>query len=110
MHLTKNERAAIPFFVKELRTAKGKDAAITFGYLVDDWNYHNQKKISDIGGKKIIRHIRDEGLIKRLMADNYGYFIADNAKAYQNYLDMLARKIAKLRKTYVAMTRQYKGL
>lgn len=105
--MKKNEQLALRYFVTELRTAKGKDSAITVGYLVDRWNMANpKKKIDDTGGKRIIRHIRNEGIIKRLMADNYGYFIADNREAYERYLDMLHRRAKRVMNTYKAMANQ----
>jgi len=107
-NMVKNEVAAISFFVAELKTAEGKDQAITLGWFVDNWNRMNPKhKISDAGGKRIIRHIRDNGLVKRLMADQYGYFVAENKKAYDKYLNMLYRRMKKLQTTYTAMKRQY---
>lgn len=104
--LTKREQMAVDFFVELLKTTKGSDTAITNGYLVDNWNRVAAKKISDISGRRIIRHIRITGLIRKLMADNYGYFIASNNKDYQRYLDMLTRRIKTLSRTHHAMKNQ----
>jgi hypothetical protein len=108
--LTSREEKAVGFFIKVLETAEGADAAVTFGYLVDNWNKKHFKskkyQITDIEGKRIIRYIRDTGLIRRLMADHYGYFIAENNSQYNKYLAMLERKIQKLSRTYNALKRQ----
>lgn len=107
MELTKNEQAAVKYFAQELRTARGKDSAITLGYFVDKWNYMNpNQKINDASGKKIIRHIRDNGIIKRLMADRYGYFIADSQQEYEDYVDMIGRRAKRIMHTYKTMRNQ----
>lgn len=109
-NLKPKEQAAVGFFIQILRTAEGSEAAVTFGYLVDNWNkkYYKSKNkwLNDTQGKRIIRHIRDNGLVRRLMADNYGYFISDNKAKYENYLAMLERKIKKLSRTYNALKKQ----
>jgi hypothetical protein len=105
--LTQNEAAAVQYFARELRTAKGADSAITNGYLVDNWNWKNpNQKINDASGRRIIRHIRVNGIIKKLMADSYGYFIANDDDAYNRYLDMLQRRIKTISRTHKAMRNQ----
>lgn len=108
--LKPKEQRAVDFFVRVLETAESSESAVTFGYLVDNWNkkhYKSEKhQLNDDEGKRIIRYIRDNGLIRRLMADNYGYFIADNIDKYKDYLSILERKIQKLTKTYNALRRQ----
>lgn len=107
MKLMKKEQAALSYFVAELKhTTKGAETAITLGYLVDQWNRTAPHKIDDTNGKRIIRYIRNEGLVKRLMADRYGYFVAKNKKDYDTYLEMLRRRMSQISTTYKALARQ----
>jgi hypothetical protein len=105
--LSKKERAALPFFVHELLTTEGKDTAISLGWFVDNWNKKNRNQLlTDPDGRRIIRFIRNNGLVPRVMADRYGYFVASNAMAYNAYIEMLGRKLRRLNQTYQSLRNQ----
>mgnify|MGYP003434993252 FL=1 len=109
-HLSKRERAALPFFIKELSGTEGPDSAITLGWFVDNWNRRHLKNahhlLTDVDGRRIIRFIRNNGLVPRLMADRYGYFVASSSMAYNKYVEMLGRKLRRMNQTYQALRNQ----
>lgn len=99
----------VPFFVKELSATEGKDTAITLGWFVDNWNKRNrQNQITDPDGRRIIRFIRNNAVVPRLMADHYGYFVAGNSPEFHKYLNMLERKLHRLNATLTALKKQYR--
>lgn len=105
--LSKNEQAALKFFVTELKSTIQNGDHIMLGWFVDTWNKRNaNQKINDAGGRRIIRHIRDNGVIKRLMADRNGYFVAENRAQYDKYLKMIEGRMRRVANTYRAMLKQ----
>ena len=88
--LSDKELEAVPVLVSVLKQAYGKDNAI-----------YNQQLCSLVPGltsarlRKIINHIRQNGLVQCLIASSKGYYIAETEQEMKDYEDsLLGREMA----------------
>lgn len=82
------ETELLPIIVSRLKTAIGKHNAVKNGYLCDLLSEYGFDS-SEARVRKIIRHIRVNGYVKRLIATSAGYYISNNYNELHDYIDSL---------------------
>ena len=89
--LTTKEMALVPLVVNILETRKGKKQAITNRKII--------KILKNIGYRttpprirKIIRHIRINGSIKKLIATSKGYYVSTKKSELDDYIQSLYQR------------------
>ena len=94
--LSDEEMKLLPFFVIGLKGKKGKENAIT-NKAIQKAFQENQKwnlKIPDSRVRKIINHIRVNGLVNGLCASSNGYYVAADQNELKEYLEGLKQRIS----------------
>ena len=90
--LNDDERKLLPQFVNGLRTKIGKEKAITNKEIRAKFKERGVS-IPDSRVRKIINHIRINGLVELLCASSKGYYIAKNDKEINEYMIGLKSRI-----------------
>ena len=86
----------LPVIVKGLSTKTNKDKAITNGKMVKALRDAGYTGLSEPRIRKIINHIRVNGLIKNLVASNKGYWIEENINARKEYVLSIKQRAASM--------------
>lgn len=103
--LTKVEESQLPLVVERLKKAKGKqNSAVNqdiIDYIVSHGFTSNSARI-----RKLINHIRTNGLVKHLISTSLGYYIATNKKEYDSYILSLEQRISAITEVRDALITQ----
>lgn len=99
------EKTLVPVFIRGLITKVGKDNAITNSQIVKAMKGANYK-VSDTRVRKIINHIRINGLVNGLIATSGGYYIATSEKELQEYEESLLGRESAIRAVRLSMAKQ----
>ena len=90
----------LPLMVKGLKTKLGKDNAVTSKQIIASLS----QPLYDMGGKlsgarirKVINHIRLNGLVRNLVASSKGYYIENNSELRESYKQSLRDRISAIR-------------
>ena len=86
----------VPAVLNFLHTCKGKDNAMTNGqirYELDKLGLSSDA----VRVRRVIRYIRQNQMIKGLLASNRGYYISDDPSEMQRYIDLLNKMEAAFR-------------
>lgn len=86
------ELSLVNGFCLGLISKKGKQNAITNRQIIDSYNKQGIK-LSSARVRKIINHIRINGLVSRVCATSDGYYIAANDEEFNEYLQSLHERI-----------------
>lgn len=103
--LSDDEMKLLPAFVAGLRNKIGKQNAITNKAIQkafresEKWNLN----IPDARVRKIINHIRINGLVNGLCASSNGYYVAANDQELSDYLEGLKQRIGSQLMVYDAL-------
>jgi len=104
--LTEYERnALLPVIVNALKLKLGKDKAVKNSEIVTGmkaWGY----KITEARVRKIINHIRTNGLVSGLMATSNGYYIATHRTELKEYIESLRGRELAIRTVRQNMEKQ----
>jgi len=103
--LSDEEVKLLPFFVVGLKGKKGKANAIT-NKAIQKAFHENPKwnlKIPDSRVRKIINHIRVNGLVNGLCASSNGYYVAADQNELKEYLEGLRQRISSQMMVYDAV-------
>lgn len=104
--LTDYERnVLLPVICRGLSTKVGKAKAITNEKITEamkDADY----KINDVRLRKIINHIRTNGLVKWLVATNRGYYVATSRDDVEQYIESLKGREDAIRAVRESMEKQ----
>jgi len=103
------EKTLVPVFIRGLITKVGKDNAITNGQIVTALKQAGYK-ISDTRVRKIINHIRINGLVQGVIATSDGYYIATSEQELMDYEESLLGRESAIRAVRVSMARQRKDM
>ena len=99
------ERTLLPVMVRNLAVKRGRSAAVTNSYICS-----RLKALGyDINGarvRKLINHIRVNGLVPRLIATSDGYYIATDRRELDDYIESLRGRELAIRAVREAMERQ----
>lgn len=107
--LTDYERnTLLPVIAMGLRSKVGEAKAITNEKItraMKDAGY----KLNDARLRKIINHIRVNGLVKWLIATSKGYYVAANRSDVEQYIDSLKGREDAIRAVRDSMEQQLRG-
>lgn len=93
--LSEEEMKLVPAFVAGLKSKIGKKNAITNRQIQKAFQAHERWKIDipDARVRKIINHIRVNGLVMGLCASSKGYYVASSNQELEDYLEGLKQRI-----------------
>lgn len=103
------EKTLVPVFIRGLITKVGKDNAITNGQIVTAMKGAGYR-ISDTRVRKIINHIRINGLVQGVIATSDGYYIATTEQELADYEESLLGRENAIRAVRLSMARQRKDM
>ena len=104
--LTEYEFDILPIIVKCLKRHIGKDNAITNDEMSEGMYKHGYRKVGSARIRKIINHIRINGMIDGLMATSDGYYITTDIKEMMSYISSLDGRIQAITEVRDAMVEQ----
>ena len=103
--LTRYEKEElVPLAVDVLRHCIGKKYALSNKNFLNRWG--GGYKIGPARLRKIINYIRNRGLIKGLVANGRGYYIAQSREELENYIESLKGREDALKQLRRSITRQ----
>jgi hypothetical protein len=100
--LSKEELELVPLFITGLETKIGKKNSIT-GKAIRNRLKEKSILVSDARVRKIINHIRVNGLVKHLCATSNGYYVAATHFEIYDYLKSLHERISAQQAVYNVM-------
>lgn len=103
------EKTLVPVFIRGLITKVGKDNAITNAQIVTAMKAAGYR-ISDARVRKIINHIRINGLVQGVIATSDGYYIATTEQELADYEESLLGRENSIRAVRLSMARQRKDM
>lgn len=103
------EKTLLPVFIRGLITKVGKDNSITNSAIVKAMKQGGYK-ISDTRVRKIINHIRINGLVQGLIATSDGYYIATSEKELADYEESLLGRENAIRAVRLSLARQRRDM
>jgi hypothetical protein len=104
--LTPEELQLVPMFIEGLKTKIGKDNSITGGEIQKAFAEKMNLKVGGARIRKIINHIRINGLVKYLCATSKGYYVANKKAEIEEYLTSLHERISAQTKVYTVLKEQ----
>ncbi len=87
------EEVLIPIMVKCLEKHIGKENAITNTEMRCKLAEHGYGNINEVRVRKIISHIRQEGLVPCLVGTGRGYHVATSVREMNEYVESLNSRI-----------------
>jgi hypothetical protein len=91
--LTEEERNLLPKFVRGLKKRIGKENAITNGEIREAFKKNAGIIIPPSRVRKIINHIRINGLVNLLCASSKGYYVGSIDKEIVEYMEGLKNRV-----------------
>lgn len=82
----------LPLVVKRMKEKVGKKSAVTNSHVVKMFKKHGYK-LTESRFRKIIQHIRVNGLIPCLVSSGHGYYIATKQSEVEMYVKSLDKRI-----------------
>ena len=105
--LTPKEREVyMPPIIRGLRGKVGKQKIVTSTQIVDGLYANCNIKISAARVRKIVNHIRNNGIIPCLIATSDGYYIAETKDEMLDYIDSLYGRVEAIEAVALSMKRQ----
>lgn len=103
--LTDYERQTLlPVMIAGLRRKTGRGMAVTNKYILS--RLKDRYKISEARVRKLINHIRVNGLVPCLIATSEGYYIAQSEQELADYEQSLLSREEAIRAVRLAIDRQ----
>lgn len=99
------ENTLLPLFVKSLSKRVGSDSAVTNKEIVSRMKSAGYQ-INDSRVRKLINHIRTNGLVNGLIATNGGYYIATSESELAEYEESLLGREAAIRAVRLSIAKQ----
>lgn len=89
--LTESEREAVPYIEQIIKSAVGRDNAVTNKQIIRLVNNRHELKfiLREARVRKIINHIRSNDIIPCVIATSTGYYVAQNERELLEYEDSL---------------------
>ena len=100
-------KTLVPVMVRSLAGHIGKAAAITNKYICSRMRLCGYQ-ISDARVRKIVNHIRTNGLVQWLIATSGGYYVAETEEELKEYEDSLLGREQAIREVRLSIERQRK--
>jgi hypothetical protein len=105
--LSDRELELVPLFIKSLVTKVGRPLAVSESEIIDHLKDLNVK-ISVNSVRRIIHHVRIKGLVKRLIASPWGYYIEPDIGELSSYIKQLRQRREALDKVISILDGQLK--
>lgn len=86
------ERRAVPIIVERFRKRPGKTNVVTSKTMIDGLKEHFGIELNDSRIRKIIQYIRLNGLLIGLVATSSGYFLTQNPKDLEEWIESLKQR------------------
>ena len=99
------EKVLLPVMVRGLYNKYGRANAVKNGYICDRLKALGYD-ISEARVRKLINHIRINGLVPRLMASSAGYYITSDRQELADYIETLRGRENSIRAVREAMEAQ----
>ena len=107
--LTDEEKELLPMFIQGLTLRVGNENAVKNKEIRAAFENKKEIVIPDGRVRKIINHIRINGLVKNLAATSKGYFISETKAEAEDYLASLGERIGAQMKVYDSLSEQMKS-
>ena len=98
----------VPAFLNGFKTKIGVENAITNKQIVERMKGGYQ--LNDVVVRKIISYIREEGLLPGLVASSKGYYLTNDPKEIERYIESLHGRETKIRMVKMKMESYLKQL
>ena len=95
----------LPVIVCGLKTKRGSSMAVKNAYICSRLKAAGYK-VTEARIRKIINHIRVNGIVPLLIATSAGYYIATNVKEVEDYIDSLYGREKAISEVRMALTEQ----
>ena len=82
----------LPIITKGLRTKIGKQRAVTNSYIITSLKEKGFKKLQPARVRKIINHIRVNGILVNLVASSNGYYIEPDREERKKYAQSIRQR------------------
>lgn len=82
----------LPIIVRGLSGKIGKANAVTNKQITTGFKNRYSKDLKPSRLRKIIHHIRTRGLVKNLVATSNGYYVAQNQRELEVYIESLRQR------------------
>lgn len=86
----------LPLFVNGLKTKIGHEKAVTNPQMIRALKQAGYKKLSEPRVRKIINHIRSNGLIVNLVASSKGYWIENDIEKRREYVETVKQRASSM--------------
>ena len=103
------ERELLPIMVKSLQRHVGRRQAVT-NRAMQSGLAESGYEISDARIRKLISHIRINGLVECLMATSKGYYVTTDVKELEDYVESLRGRVRAIDAVVNAMQDQLEHL
>jgi len=90
--LNNDEKRVVNMFINHFKQRKGKNHVITNKTIQKALKTKHDLNISGARIRKVVNYIRIRRLIPGLVASSSGYYVADNAEDFANWLDSLKER------------------
>ena len=90
--LNDKERELLPIMVKCLNRHIGRGHAVTNRKMREGLANHGYN-VSDARVRKLINHIRMNGLVECLMATSIGYYVTEDAAEFEGYVESVQARV-----------------
>lgn len=87
-----DKNVLLPVIISGLKTKIGEKNAITNIKMIKALKQHGYHSLNEAKIRKIINHIRINGLIINLIASNKGYWIEENIDKRKKYVDGIKQR------------------
>lgn len=98
----------LPYIVKRLKNNVGAKMAVCNAKICKAISREFGQDIKESRLRKIINIIRRTGLIECLTANSKGYYVADNARDLQIYIESLKQRESAIKEVREALEYQFK--
>lgn len=100
------ERSLLMPFKKSFERKIGKENAITSAEIIKGIEKSYGKKLGGARIRKIINHLRTEGIVRKLVASSKGYYIANNQDELLEYCTSLEQRSREIMRVAKALRSQ----
>lgn len=100
------EKSCVPVIIKGLQGKIGKDKAVSNPYIISRMDEIGYKGLTQPRIRKIVNYIRNNDLLLLLCANSKGYFLPQNIKELDDYLEMMQKRITSQVKTFEKLKEQ----
>lgn len=105
--LNQIEQSVLPHIVRILLNCKGKAKAVNNRSIAALLYEQGKQTIPESAMRKVINHIRLNGLVPGLIANSQGYFVAADEQEYAKGIESLEQRINAIQAVRDALRQQF---